>query len=72
MNILNRKYGDRADPKCHPDTGDRVAYLKTLVERGGYNRYTYEGVEAHEEIQALVALEMAAYTAQQRAQENAE
>ena len=56
----------------HPDTGDRVAYLKTLVERGGYNRYTYEGVEAHEEIQALVALEMAAYTAQQRAQENAE
>ncbi|MGB7250726.1 MAG: peptidase M48 Ste24p, partial [Phormidesmis sp.] len=45
---------------------DRVAYLKNLVERGGYNRYSYEGVASHEEIQALVARELAAYEAKQK------
>ena len=49
----------------HPNPGDRVTYLKALVERGGYDRYAYEGVASHEEIQAIVARELAAYQAQQ-------
>ena len=50
----------------HPNPEDRVAYLKNLVERGGYNRYAYEGVLPHEEIQALVARELEAYEQSQR------
>jgi predicted Zn-dependent protease len=50
----------------HPNPEDRVAYLKNLVERGGYNRYAYEGVASHEEIQAIVARELAAYEAEQK------
>ena len=52
----------------HPNPEDRVSYLQTLVERGGYNRYAYEGVASHEEIQAIVARELAAYEAQQAAE----
>ncbi len=51
----------------HPNPEDRVTYLKNLVERGGYNRYTYEGIASHEEIQVIVARELAAYEARQRA-----
>ncbi len=50
----------------HPNPEDRVTYLQSLVERGGYDRYVYEGVAAHEEIQAIVARELAAYEARQR------
>jgi beta-barrel assembly-enhancing protease len=53
----------------HPNPEDRVAYLKNLVERGGYNRYAYEGIASHEEIQAIVARELAAYEAEQKAEE---
>ncbi len=49
----------------HPNPADRVEYLKVLVERGGYDRYAYEGIESHEAIQAIVARELAAYEAQQ-------
>ena len=52
----------------HPNPADRVAYLQTLVERGGYNRYAYEGIARHEEIQTVVARELAAYEAQQAAE----
>ncbi|MEO1395722.1 MAG: M48 family metalloprotease [Cyanobacteria bacterium J06634_5] len=52
----------------HPNPENRVTYLKNLVERGGYNRYAYEGVATHEEIQILVARELAAYEAQQKAE----
>lgn len=31
----------------HPNPGDRVSYLKQLVDQGGFNRYAYEGVETH-------------------------
>lgn len=48
----------------HPNPEDRVAYLQNLVERGGYNRFAYEGVATHEEIQAIVARELAAYEAE--------
>ncbi|MBE9064745.1 M48 family metallopeptidase [cf. Phormidesmis sp. LEGE 11477] len=56
----------------HPNPEDRVTYLKTLVERGGYDRYAYEGVASHEEIQAVVARELAAYQAQQTAEHSPE
>ncbi|MEL6554910.1 MAG: M48 family metalloprotease [Cyanobacteria bacterium J06621_11] len=52
----------------HPNPSDRVDYLKTLVERGGFNRYAYEGIARHEEVQTLVARELAAYKAQQTAE----
>ncbi len=54
----------------HPNPEDRVTYLKNLVERGGYNRYSYEGIASHEEIQAIVARELAAYEARQRADDS--
>ncbi|MFK8185641.1 MAG: M48 family metalloprotease [Phormidesmis sp.] len=50
----------------HPNPEDRVAYLQNLVERGGYDRYGYEGVVSHEQIQAIVARELMAYEAQRR------
>lgn len=38
----------------HPATGLRVKELDALITQGGYNRYAYEGVERHAEIQARV------------------
>jgi predicted Zn-dependent protease len=38
----------------HPDTGNRVRYLESLILRYGYNRYAYEGVESHAEVQNRV------------------
>jgi len=71
MVTLNEQAAGRNVPtwiSSHPNPADRVDYLKTLVERGGYNRYTYEGVATHEEIQAIVARELAAFEAEQAAQ----
>jgi len=36
----------------HPATEDRVNYLEELIQQNGYNRYSYEGVAKHSEIQA--------------------
>ncbi|MEL7070158.1 MAG: M48 family metalloprotease [Cyanobacteria bacterium J06581_3] len=71
MVTLNEQAEGRNVPtwiSSHPNPEDRVGYLKTLVERGGYNRYAYEGVATHEEIQKIVARELAAYEAQQEAE----
>jgi predicted Zn-dependent protease len=38
----------------HPGTKERISNLETLIERNGYNRYTYEGVARHLEIQKRV------------------
>ncbi len=38
----------------HPDTNERVRNIEAQIERSGYNRYAYEGVERHQEIQARV------------------
>ena len=38
----------------HPDTEDRIQYLGELIDRNGYNRYAYEGVSEHAQVQALV------------------
>lgn len=38
----------------HPGGSERVSYLENLITRGGYNRYSYEGIERHLEVQARV------------------
>jgi predicted Zn-dependent protease len=38
----------------HPDIRERIQNIATLIEENGYNRYTYEGVEPHRQIQAQV------------------
>ncbi|NEP09025.1 MAG: M48 family metalloprotease [Symploca sp. SIO2C1] len=39
----------------HPDIDERLSNLDTIIERNGYNRYTYEGVERHLMIKERVA-----------------
>lgn len=38
----------------HPDSKARVEYLEAAIIDNGYNRYAYEGVERHAQIQARV------------------
>ncbi|MBC6475794.1 MAG: M48 family metalloprotease [Hormoscilla sp. GM102CHS1] len=49
---------DRPSPppwlSTHPDTSARVENLEAVIIRNGYNRYAYEGVERHAQIQARV------------------
>ncbi len=78
MVTLNQQSLEDGSPRSpswiasHPNPEDRVTYLKTLVERGSYNRYAYEGIASHEEIQAAVARELAAYEAKQTPEVEAE
>ncbi len=55
--MLNLEEQERDRPvfswlSSHPVTNDRVEYLENLIERNGYNRYTYEGVARHAQIKA--------------------
>lgn len=38
----------------HPDTPERIRRIDQLIERNGYNRYAFEGIERHLQIQARV------------------
>ena len=38
----------------HPVTRQRISYLEELIQQNGYNRYSYEGVARHLEIQKRV------------------
>ncbi|MBO1351606.1 MAG: M48 family metalloprotease [Hormoscilla sp. GUM202] len=38
----------------HPAPNERVRYLEELIERNGYNRYAFEGVEKHAAIQKRI------------------
>jgi predicted Zn-dependent protease len=38
----------------HPGTQERVRYLEKLIIENGYNRYAFEGVERHAEVQERV------------------
>ncbi|GET41380.1 M48 family metallopeptidase [Microseira wollei] len=38
----------------HPDTDNRIRYLENLIQRNSYNRYAYEGVARHAEIQTKI------------------
>jgi Zn-dependent protease with chaperone function len=70
MLALQERYGDRAVLpwlSTHPIPQERVDYLQAIVERGGYNRYAYEGIAPHEYIQSLTAAALEAYEAEQAA-----
>ncbi len=60
---LNRE--DRPRPPAwlstHPHTEERVGYLENIIVTNGYNRYAYEGVSLHSEIQEKVAQLMTEY-----------
>ncbi|WP_017298226.1 M48 family metallopeptidase [Nodosilinea nodulosa] len=49
MLTLEQEYGNQGVSwfASHPNPSDRVGYLKELIDQGGLNRYTYEGVETH-------------------------
>lgn len=49
MSTLEEEYGNRSVTwfSSHPNPGERVSYLKQLIDQGGFERYTYEGVEKH-------------------------
>ncbi len=49
MSTLEAEYGNRSITwfSSHPNPGERVSYLKQLIDQGGFDRYTYEGVEKH-------------------------
>jgi len=58
MVTLDKEERDRAVfawLSSHPDAKERISNLETLIERNGYNRYAYEGVARHLEIQKRVA-----------------
>ena len=58
MATLDKEERDRpifAWLSTHPDTGERIRNIETLIQRNGYNRYSYEGVSRHIEIQKRVA-----------------
>jgi predicted Zn-dependent protease len=43
----------------HPDTDERIRNISTQIDRNGYNRYAYEGVERHlamrDRVEAILA-----------------
>ncbi|MGB3203304.1 MAG: M48 family metalloprotease, partial [Nodosilinea sp.] len=49
MITLEDEYGNRGISwfASHPNPGDRVSYLRQLIDQGGFDRYAYEGVETH-------------------------
>jgi tetratricopeptide (TPR) repeat protein len=53
MATLNQKSGDapRSLTATHPAPIERVRYLENLIQTNNYNRYAYEGVKKHQEIQ---------------------
>ncbi len=58
MVALDKEERDRpifAWLSTHPDTDERMRNIETLIQRNGYNRYTYEGVARHVEMQKRVA-----------------
>ena len=52
----------------HPDSRDRIAYLATMIERSGYNRYAYEGVERHLAVRERVQNLLKKHEAERREQ----
>lgn len=57
MVTLDDLYGDKAPPRwlsTHPPSSDRVRYLEQLIQKSNYNRYAFEGVEKHAQIQTRV------------------
>ncbi|NEO51359.1 MAG: M48 family metalloprotease, partial [Moorea sp. SIO4A3] len=53
----------------HPETKERINNLEATIDNNGYNRYTYEGVEKHLEIQKRVAQLLKEYEEKQKEEE---
>ncbi|WP_424102139.1 M48 family metalloprotease [Moorena producens] len=53
----------------HPETKERINNLEVIINKNGYNRYTYEGVEKHLEIQKRVAQLLKEYEEKQKEEE---
>lgn len=73
MATLEQEYGNRGVTwfASHPNPRDRIGYLKQLVDQGGLNRYTYEGVEPHLQIRHKMTQLLNAYKLEQaEAEEN--
>ncbi|MEM9907178.1 MAG: M48 family metallopeptidase, partial [Cyanobacteria bacterium P01_D01_bin.44] len=73
MSALNESYGDRANSQVswlstHPAPQERLDYIQTLIEFGGYNRYGYEGVLSHEAIQELTQIALDEHEAKEAAE----
>jgi predicted Zn-dependent protease len=54
MVTVDKKYGNTGSLSflsTHPASDDRVEYLEQLIKHNGYNRYAFEGVKKHREIQ---------------------
>ena len=57
MVTLDKQEGDRPSfswLSTHPDSDERISNLETLIERNSYNRYAFEGVARHLEMQKRV------------------
>lgn len=54
LNQEERKSPVFAWLSTHPDTKERIRNIETQIVRNGYNRYTYEGVSRHLEMQKRV------------------
>ncbi|MEB3230152.1 MAG: M48 family metalloprotease, partial [Leptolyngbyaceae bacterium] len=56
MATLNEQSGDRATSllASHPAPASRVSYLEQLIQKNGYNRYAFEGVDRHKQMQDLL------------------
>jgi predicted Zn-dependent protease len=58
METLDEVGGDRPLFEwlsTHPDTDERIQNLRTQIQENGYNRYAYEGIEQHHEIQRRIS-----------------
>jgi len=53
MVTLKQKTGNASESlfATHPAPAKRIRYLENLIQRNGYNRYAYEGMKKHQEIQ---------------------
>ncbi|MGK7891326.1 MAG: M48 family metalloprotease [Leptolyngbyaceae cyanobacterium] len=56
MATLRELSGDRATSlfASHPAPASRVRYLERLIQENGYNRYAFEGVDRHKQIQNIL------------------
>ncbi|MEL7034272.1 MAG: M48 family metalloprotease [Cyanobacteria bacterium J06592_8] len=57
MALAEEKGGSQGSSffSTHPATTERIAYIEDLIQRNGYNRYAFEGVEKHARIQKEIA-----------------
>lgn len=57
LTLTMKKQQKNAPPawlSTHPGGAERVSYLEKLISTNGYNRYAYEGVAKHQQIQDKV------------------